>query len=54
MAEIMGAVFTIVIGCNGARKSAWKRANYDRLPRQYFDQDSIAGSIGTNSRHRAG
>ena len=33
-------------GCNGAGKSAWKRANYDRLPRQYFDQDSVAGGIG--------
>ena len=48
MAEIMDrrAVFTIVVGCDGAGKSAWKRANYDRLPRQYFDQDSIAGGIG--------
>ena len=39
-------VFTIVMGCNGAGKSAWKRDNYDRLPQQYFDQDSIAGGIG--------
>ena len=48
MAEIMDrrAVFTIVMGCDGAGKSAWKRANYDRLPRQYFDQDSIAGGVG--------
>ena len=36
----------IVMGCNGAGKSAWKRANYDRLPERYFDQDSIAGGIG--------
>ena len=39
-------VFTIVMGCNGAGKSAWKRENYDRLPDRYFDQDSIAGGIG--------
>lgn len=39
-------VFTIVMGCNGSGKSAWKRANYDRLPERYFDQDSIAGGIG--------
>ena len=48
MAEIMDRrpVCTLVMGCNGAGKSAWKRANYDRLPRRYFDQDSIAGGIG--------
>lgn len=39
-------VFVIVMGCNGSGKSAWKRANYDRLPDRYFDQDSIAGGIG--------
>ena len=39
-------VFTIVMGCNGSGKSAWKRENYDRLPDRYFDQDSIAGGIG--------
>lgn len=39
-------VFTIVMGCNGVGKSAWKRHNYDQLPEQYFDQDSIAGGIG--------
>ena len=39
-------MFTIVMGCNGAGKSAWKRDNYDRLPAQYFDQDSVAGGIG--------
>lgn len=39
-------VFTIVMGCNGAGKSAWKRGNYDLLPERYFDQDSIAGGIG--------
>ena len=39
-------VFTIVMGCNGVGKSAWKRDNYDVLPDRYFDQDSIAGGIG--------
>ena len=39
-------VFTIVMGCNGVGKSAWKRDNYDLLPDRYFDQDSIAGGIG--------
>ena len=39
-------VFTIVMGCNGAGKSAWKRENWDRLPDPYFDQDSIAGGVG--------
>ena len=39
-------VFTIVMGCNGAGKSAWKRENYDRLPNPYLDQDSIAGGVG--------
>ena len=39
-------VFTIVMGCNGAGKSAWKRANQNRLPERYFDKDSIADGIG--------
>ena len=39
-------VFTIVMGCNGAGKSAWKRANQDRLPERYFDKDSVASGIG--------
>lgn len=39
-------VFTIVMGCNGAGKSAWKRANRDRLPERYFDKDSIADGVG--------
>ena len=38
--------FTLVMGCNGAGKSAWKRMNFDRLPDRYFDQDSIAAGIG--------
>ena len=48
MAELLSnaPVFTIVMGCDGAGKSAWKRANYDRLPEHYFDQDSIAGGFG--------
>ncbi|MDE0443911.1 MAG: hypothetical protein OXL38_17600 [Gammaproteobacteria bacterium] len=40
------STFMIVMGCNGCGKTAWKRANYDRLPERYFDQDSIAGGIG--------
>ena len=39
-------VFTIVMGCNGVGKSAWKRKNYDLLPQRYYDQDSVAGGIG--------
>ena len=39
-------VFTIVMGCNGAGKSAWKRANQERLPERYFDKDSVANGIG--------
>ena len=39
-------VFTIVMGCNGVGKTAWKRANYDELPDRYFDQDSVAGGVG--------
>ena len=48
MAELIDPrpVFTIVMGCNGVGKSAWKRDNYDMLPDRYFDQDSIAGGIG--------
>lgn len=45
-------VFTIVMGCNGVGKSAWKRGNYDLLPDRYYDQDSIAGGLGDwNSEH---
>ena len=39
-------VFTIVMGCDGVGKTAWKRANYDLLPSRYFDQNSFAGGIG--------
>lgn len=46
-------VFTIVMGCNGAGKSAWKRANYDLLPDLYIDQDSIAGGFGDWNREPA-
>lgn len=48
MAEIIDPrpKFVVVMGCNGAGKSAWKRDNYERLPERYFDQDSIAGGIG--------
>ena len=38
--------FTIVMGCDGAGKSAWKRANRDRLPERYLDEDVIADGIG--------
>ena len=51
-------VFTIVMGCNGAGKSAWKRAHYDLLPDRFYDQDSIAGGIGDwnseDARRRTG
>ena len=51
-------VFTIVMGCDGAGKSAWKRHNYDQLPERYLDRDSIAGGIGDwnseSARRRAG
>lgn len=48
MAELMDRrpVFTIVMGCNGCGKTAWKRENREKLPVQYFDQDSIAGGVG--------
>ena len=46
-------VFTIVMGCNGAGKSAWKRGNYDLLPERFFDQDSIAGGIGDGNSESA-
>ena len=39
-------VFTIVMGCNGVGKTAWKRAHYDLLPSRYFDQNSFSGGIG--------
>ena len=39
-------VFTIVMGCDGVGKSAWKRKNYDLLPDRYYDQDSVAGGLG--------
>ena len=48
MAELLSnkPVLTLVMGGNGAGKSAWKRANYDQLPEYYLDQDSIAGGFG--------
>ena len=48
MAELLDSrpKLVLAMGCNGSGKSAWKRANYDRLPERYFDQDSIAGGIG--------
>ena len=39
-------VFTMVMGCNGAGKSARKRENCDLPPVRYHDQDSVAGGLG--------
>lgn len=39
--------FTIVMGCNGSGKAAWKRANRDLLPSLYLDLDSIAEGYGS-------
>ena len=39
-------MFTVVLGCAGAGKTAWKRDNWDRLPDWYFDRDSFAGGVG--------
>lgn len=39
-------VFTVVMGCDGVGKTAWKRRNYDLLPDRYFDLDSLAGGFG--------
>ena len=39
-------VFTIVMGCNGCGKTAWKRANRDALADVHIDLDSIADGIG--------
>ena len=38
--------FTVIMGCNGAGKTTWKRANYDRLPPRHYDLDAVAGGIG--------
>lgn len=45
--------FTLVMGCNGAGKTIWKRVNEDMLPEIYFDQDSIAGGLGGWDNARA-
>lgn len=39
-------LFFLVMGCNGAGKTARKRGNYDSLPKHYYDLDSWAGGIG--------
>ena len=39
-------VFTIVMGCDGVGKTAWKRKNYHLLSMRHFDEDSFAGGIG--------
>ena len=48
MSEIISnkPVCTLVMGCNGAGKTAWKRRNYDCLPDDFIDQDSVAGGFG--------
>ena len=48
MAELMEPEprLVMVMGCDGCGKTAWKRANYARLPEKHYDQDSIAGGIG--------
>ena len=38
--------FTVIMGCNGAGKTTWKRANYNRLPPRHYDLDAVAGGIG--------
>ena len=38
--------FTVIMGCNGAGKTTWKRANYARLPARHYDLDAVAGGIG--------
>ena len=35
-------VFTIVMGCDGAGKSVWQRANRGRLPERYCDAEAGA------------
>ena len=39
-------VFTRVMGCDGAGKSAWRRTSYDQLPDRYYDLDAVAGGMG--------
>ena len=39
-------VFTIVMGCAGVGKTAWKRRNGGLLPDRFFDPISLAGGIG--------
>ena len=46
-------VFTVVVGCAGAGKTAWKRENWDRLPNHYFDHDSFAGGVGDGDTRSA-
>ena len=39
-------VFTILMGCNGAGKTSWKRRHHDQLPDHHFDLDAVAGGVG--------
>ena len=36
----------VVIGANGAGKTTWTRKHRDRIPRHFYDADSIAGGLG--------
>ncbi|MCY4657798.1 MAG: zeta toxin family protein [Gammaproteobacteria bacterium] len=38
--------FTIVMGCNGSGKTAWKRANREVLAGVYLDLDTLADGVG--------
>ena len=48
-------VLTLVMGCDGAGKTAWRDWNREQLPGHYFDVDILAGGIGDrNSRETRG
>ena len=39
-------VLAVVIGANGAGKMTWARAKRDRLPKPFYNADSIADGLG--------
>ena len=39
-------VLTVVIGANGAGKTTWARATRSRLPKPFYNADSIADGLG--------
>ena len=39
-------VLTVVIGANGTGKTTWTRATRDRLPKPFYNADSIAEGLG--------